>query len=196
MRHLIFFVTSLTLATSLSLAAGKHAGRSGASTTTETVSTSTSSTALTTGFAMPMLPDSGETGMGFAFGVLTQTEISKRLQVGADIGIHFWGKFSGLSNGDNSVTALQLLPTAVYTLGSDSTFVPYMGLSAGPYLYLNALKSGSLTDTGSRVDFLVLFRPGLTWNIGKKVGLNGEAKFGSLGGAFIVMPTLNLNILL
>ncbi len=195
MRKLFVTVTALMVVANLSFAAGKHTGRSGASTTTETVSTSTSTTHLTTGFAMPILPDSGETGLGLAFGVLTQTEASKRLYVGGDFGIHFWGKFKDLSNGDNSVTAIQLLPTAIYTLESNSTWIPYLGLSAGPYLYLNVIKAGEIT-TSTGVDFLMVFRPGVYWNIGKKVGLNGEAKFGSLGGALIVMPTVNLSILL
>ncbi|MFM8315867.1 MAG: hypothetical protein ACKOA8_16425 [Deltaproteobacteria bacterium] len=192
MRKLFVTVTALMVVANLSFAAGKHTGRSGASTTTETVSTSTSTTHLTTGFAMPILPDSGETGLGLAFGVLTQTEASKRLYVGGDFGIHFWGKFAG--NGDNSVTAIQLLPTAIYTLESSSAWIPYLGLSAGPYLYLNVLKDTG--TTGTSIDFLMVFRPGVYWNIGKKVGLNGEAKFGSLGGALIVMPTVNLSILL
>ena len=197
MHKLFLVVTSLILTANMSLAAGKHATRSGASSTTETVSTSyASDTSLTTGVTLPLLPDSGETGLGIAFGVLTQTEASKRLYVGGDFGIHFWGKFKGLSNADNSVTGLQFLPTAIYTLGSSSTFIPYFGLSAGPYIYINALKSDSVSETGTRVDFLLAFRPGFTWNIGRKVGFNGEAKFGSLGGALIVMPTMNLNILL
>lgn len=193
MRNLFLSVIALSLAANMTFAAGKNTSRSGASTSTEVVSTSTSSTNLTTGFTMPILPDSGETGLGFAFGVLTQSEVSKRLYFGGDIGVHFWGKFAPLSSGDNNVTGIQVLPTAVYVLGSDSTLVPYLGLSAGPYLYLNALKG---LDTGTRIDLLTVFRPGLTWNVGKKMGINGEAKFGSLGGALIVMPTLNLNILL
>ena len=194
MRKLFLILTSLMITANLSLAAGKNNGRMGASTSTETISTSNSTTNLTTGFAVPVMPDSGETGLGLAFSVLTQTEASKRLYVGGDFGIHFWGKFKGLSSGDNSITGIQLLPTAIYTLESSSTWVPYIGLSAGPYLYLNVLKDTGSTGTG--IDFLMVFRPGIYWNIGKKVGLNGEAKFGSLGGGFIVMPTVNLNILL
>ena len=61
--------------------------------------------------------------------------------------------------------------------------------------YLHNIKSIEIT-TSTGVDFLMVFRPGVYWNIGKKVGLNGEAKFGSLGGVLIVMPTVNLSILL
>ncbi len=196
MHKLFLIVTSLVLATNLTLAAGKQSDRNKASTSTETVSThSGSGTFLTAGFAIPMLIDSGETGFGFSWGVLTQTEASNHLYVGADLGLHFWGKMLsvGLSSGSNSVTGIQLTPTAIYTLGSHSRFVPYVGISAGPYIYVNALDG---IDTGSRVDFTLAFRPGINWQLSKQLELNGEAKFGSLGGVFIINPTLSLNILL
>ena len=74
-------------------------------------------------------------------------------------------------------------------LGSTSSFAPYFGLSAGPYLDF-----GGATGTGA--NFLMVFRPGVNWNIGKKVTLNGEGKFGTYAGALVVMPVINLNIYL
>lgn len=192
MYQLFMVVITLVFTSHLGLAAEKNRSSTGSASSTEKVSTKTiGDTALTTGFALPILPDSGETGFGFAFGVLTKTEASNHLFIGGDLGIHFWGNLVGNSN----TTALQLLPTVVYTLGSNAKVVPYMGLSAGAYLYLNALKS-DMMNTGTRIDFLLAFRPGVNWNINSKVGLNAEAKFGNLGGALLVLPTVSLNILL
>lgn len=185
MHKLFITLISLVVATNVSFASSKQ-GRTGASTSTESISSSPASdTYLQTGFVLPVLPNTGETGFGLSFGVLTQTELNHRLFVGGDLGLHFWGKISGTSN----TTGLQLTPTAIYTLGSNSNFVPYFGLSAGPYLEFGGA-------TGTEANFLMVFRPGVHWNIGKKIGINGEAKFGSYAGALVVMPVANLNIYL
>lgn len=185
MYKLVTLIT-LVFAPHLSFAAGKNASRHNASTSTETVTTSSAAdTYLQTGFVLPILPNNGETGFGLSFNVLTKTELSSRLFVGGDLGLHFWGKLSGNSN----TTGLQATPTAIYTLGSASSFVPYFGLSAGPYLEFGGL-------TGTEANFLFVFRPGFNWNIGRKIGLSGEAKFGSYAGALVVMPVASLNIYL
>jgi hypothetical protein len=194
MQRLLVIVTCLLL-TGTSMAAGKRAGRTAASTTTDAVTNSASSdTLLNFGSVLPMLPDTGETGFGFSFGFLTQTEATKKLYVGADLGLHFWGKFEALGNGSESVTGLQFLPTAIYTFGNSTSFVPYFGLSAGPYLLFNTVKVDAPKETSSTLVFMLAFRPGLNWNFGKKVGLNAEAKFGQLGPFFIVIPSVGLNI--
>jgi len=185
MQKLFIVLTALVFGTNPSFAAGKH-GRSGASTTTETVAaTPSSDTYLQTGLVIPVLPNTGETGFGLSFGVLTQTELSHRLYVGGDLGLHFWGKLAEPSN----TTGLQVTPTAIYLFGSSSNLVPYFGLSAGPYLEFGGA-------TGTEANFLMVFRPGVHWNLSKKMGLNGEAKFGSYAGALVVMPVANLNIYL
>lgn len=185
MHKLIITTITLCLVTQLSLASNK-AGRLGASTNTESiVGSPATDTYLQTGLVIPILPNNGETGFGLSFGVLTQTEISHRLYVGGDLGLHFWGKISGTSN----TTGLQLTPTAIYNFGATANWVPYFGLSAGPYLEFGGL-------TGTEANFLLVFRPGVYWNVSKKLGLNGEAKFGSYAGALVVMPVINLNIYL
>lgn len=178
-------LASLCITTNLSLASSKQT-QSATTLSNETVASRPAvDTFLQTGFVLPLLPNNGETGFGLSFGVLTQMELSPRLYVGGDLGLHFWGKLSGTSN----TTGLQLTPTAIYTLGSHSRWMPYFGLSAGPYLEFGGL-------SGTEANFLMVFRPGVHWNLSRKIGLNGEAKFGSYAGALIVMPIANLNIYL
>ena len=185
MHKLFITLITLTLASDLIFASGKT-GRTGASSTIESISAEPpTDTYLQTGFVLPILPNNGETGFGLSFGALTQTEISPRLYVGGDLGLHFWGKISGTSN----TTGLQLTPTALYNFAAASKWSPYFGLSAGPYLEFGGL-------TGTEANFLLVFRPGVHWNISKKMGINGEAKFGSYAGALMVMPLVNLNIYL
>ncbi|NBX68306.1 MAG: hypothetical protein EBR01_05000 [Proteobacteria bacterium] len=185
MHYLFINLIALTFVANLSFAAGKPS-RTVASSTLESISSEPlTDTYLQTGFVLPILPNNGETGFGISFGVLTQTDISPRLLVGGDFGLHFWGKISGTSN----TTGLQLTPTAIYNFASSSKLAPYFGLSAGPYLEFGGL-------TGTEANFLLVFRPGVNWNVSKKMGINGEAKFGSYAGALIVMPLVNLNIYL
>lgn len=139
---------------------------------------------LETGATLPLTPDDGETGFGFSFGYLSQTSISPHLYAGGDLGIHFWGKASSLTD---STTAVQLLPTVVYQVAKSSTWTPYVGFSTGPYLYV-AKPVG-----GAGVDFALFFRPGINWSFGKTSGLNFEAKFGSIAGALVVLPTVNFS---
>lgn len=144
--------------------------------------TSPSSSHLTAGVAIPILVDPGETALGLNFGWLT--EAGSKLYVGADIGIHFWGKALGYTE---SLTGLQLLPTVVYHLKGSSKLTPYIGLSAGPYLYVSKPAGW---PTG--IDFALLFRPGLNWSITDSFVLNLEAKYGELGGALLVMPVASV----
>lgn len=144
------------------------------------------STSVSTGAVVPILPDTGETGFGVSFGILSQTSISPNLYAGGDFGLHFWG--NATSNTD-SLTALQLLPSIVYQVAKTATWTPYLGLSSGPYLYV------SKGPVGPGIDFALFFRAGLNWNLGKKSGLNFELKYGSLAefSALIVLPTVNFS---
>ena len=83
MYQLFMVVITLAFTSHLGLAAEKNRSSMGSASSTEKVSTKTlNDTALTTGFALPILPDSGETGFGFAFGVLTKMEASNHLFIG------------------------------------------------------------------------------------------------------------------
>lgn len=142
-------------------------------------------TILSPGVALPIGVDTGETAVGVSFGVLTPTDISPKFYWGGDFGLHFWGK---VYSATESTTAFQFLPTVVYFGGSGGNLSPFIGLSAGPYWYV-AQAAGA-----PGIDFLLLFRPGLIVNVGQTTKLWVEAKYGSLGGAFIVMPTVSLSI--
>ena len=147
------------------------------------------------GFGAPILPDSGETAFGFNLGFLTRVETDGRLLVGADVGFHFWGKISPLTA--DSLTGLQILPTGVYELGSSETWVPYLGISAGPYITMGPNSIAAAT-TGTTANFIMMFRGGMTvWLGSRKVGINVESRFGEVGyygilKALAVEPSVRL----
>ena len=132
-----------------------------------------------------MFVDPGETGAGLSFGMLWQTEPSSRLYVGADLGLHFWGKAFSTTE---SSTGLQLLPTVIYHLNAKSTWVPFIGLSAGGYWWV-AQPAG-----GPGFDFMLVFRPGLMIPVSSTMNLSVEAKYGSLSGFFLFAPTVSLSL--
>ena len=170
----------LVTASHLTLAATKS---STTSNVTETVRTSTKTdVGLSIGFGLPVLPDSGETAFGFNFGVLARTAEIKGLLFGADMGLHFWG--NAISGSENT-TGLQLLPTAVYEFSSGANFVPYLGLSAGPYMFFSP---------STRVNFALLFRPGFNWKLSDNLAVNFDARFGQLAGTFMLLPSSSLII--
>ncbi|NBT58023.1 hypothetical protein EBT16_04485 [bacterium] len=142
-------------------------------------------TLFTPGIAIPIMADSGETGAGLSFGFLSQVDPSSKLYAGADLGLHFWGKALSLTE---STTALQLLPTAIYLLGSKPNWVSFIGLSAGAYWYV-AQAAG-----GPGIDFLLLLRPGVMLNLSPSLSLSIEAKYGELGGLFLFMPSVGVNL--
>lgn len=169
----------LVAASQLTLAATK----SSTSNVSETVHTSSKTdVGLTLGFGLPVLPDSGETAFGFNFGVLARTAEIKGLLFGADMGLHFWGNSSSAAE---NTTGLQLLPTAVYEFNTGANFVPYLGLSAGPYMFFSP---------STRVSFALLFRPGFNWKLSQNLAVNFDARFGQLAGAFLLLPSTSLVI--
>jgi len=137
------------------------------------------------GLAVPLFVDPGETAAGLSLGMLWQTEPSSRLYVGADLGLHFWGKAFSTTE---SSTGLQLLPTVVYHLNSKPNWVPFIGLSAGGYWWV-AQPTG-----GPGFDFMLVFRPGMMIQVSSSMNLSVEAKYGSLGGAFLLMPTVSVSL--
>jgi len=171
MFRLLF--TALIIFQSLGFASSKVT-RSSAS-----VSSGMSTSSLTAGVSLPILPDSGETAFGINLGYLT--EVASKVYFGADMGLHFWG-----NDGAGSVTGLQLLPTAVYQFKSGTNWLPYIGLSAGPYLYV------SKPAGNPGVDFALFFRPGINWKLSQALMVNLEAKYGELGGALMAQPVVSL----
>lgn len=146
---------------------------------------SSGKTLFSPGLAIPIALDTGETGAGLSLGLLWQTEGSAKLYAGADLGLHFLGKVHSLTE---STTALQLLPTLVYFLTSKGSLTPFLGVSAGAYWYV-AQAAGF-----PGIDFLFLVRPGLMVQAGESTSLSVEAKYGGLGGDFVVLPTLSVNL--
>lgn len=149
--------------------------------------TSSTKMLLSPGLAFPLFLDSGETGGGLSSSFLWQIEPNSRLYAGADLGLHFWGK--ALSTTESS-TALQLCPSALYLFGSKSSLVPFVGVSAGAYWWV-AQATGM-----PGIDFMLLFRPGLMIQMSQSMSFNVVANYGSIGGAFLLMPTLGVNITL
>lgn len=160
-------------------------GKLGLAAPASTTSTGLGKTVFTPGFALPIAADTGETGGGLALGFLFQTEPSSKLYAGVDLGLTFWGKAYSATE---STSALQLLPTAVYYLSSKPGFTPFIGLSAGPYWYV-AQAAGA-----PGIEFVLLFRPGVVVPVSSSLSLNVELKYGGIGGAFLFMPTVSLNI--
>lgn len=146
---------------------------------------SSGKTIFSPGLSVPILADSGETALGISLGLLFPAEPGSKLFVGGDVGVHFWGKFLSPTA---STTALQLLPTAIYHLGSKPSFVPFIGLCAGPYWYV-AQATG-----GPGIDFMILLRPGIQMALGDSMTLTAETKYGSVEGLFVFIPTLSVNI--
>lgn len=146
---------------------------------------SSGKTLFSPGIAIPIALDTGETGVGFSFGLLWQTDSSSKLYAGADLGLHFLGKVNSLTE---STTALQLLPTMVYFLGSKGVLTPFVGASVGAYWYV--AQGGYPVG----IEPLLLVRPGLMVQAGESTSLSIEAKYGALGGALVVMPTLSFNL--
>ena len=149
------------------------------------ISSDPGKTLFAPGLAVPLFVDPGETGAGLSLGLLWPTDLSSRLYVGADLGLHFWGKAFSTTQ---SSTGLQLLPTVIYQFNPRSNWVPFLGLSAGGYWWV-------AQPTGSPgFDFMLVFRPGVLIPISSSMGLSVEAKYGSLGGAFIFIPTISVNL--
>lgn len=120
------------------------------------------------------------------------------LFVGLNFGLNHWGVKSTYGSGatsDLNVFALPMLPTVLYIFEVSRVFHPFIGLSAGPSLYVvnssttSASGTTSTSDTTSRVVFEGLVRPGVDLQFSKRFGLSLEPRFGTLDKSFYFMST-------
>jgi hypothetical protein len=136
----------------------------------------------------------GTTGWALNFGALTRASESYPLYWGADVAFNFWGTSPSLVTPSTGATGIQLLPTIVYGFNVETlpSVFPYVGLSAGPNVYIEKVTVGSTTDTSTTVLFEVLFRVGANIAVTDALAINVEPKLGILRSDFIFLPQVAL----
>lgn len=138
----------------------------------------------------------GSTGWALNFGAVTRATESSPIYWGADVALNFWGTSPSLVSASTGATAVQLLPTVLYgfTVETLPGIYPYVGISAGPNIYMEKLAVGSSTTTSTSLLFELLFRIGANWQINRDVAFNFEPKIGILRSDLIFLPQINLLI--
>lgn len=149
---------------------------------------------ISAGVGIAML--GGSTGWALNFGAVTRATESTPIYWGADVALNFWGTSPSLVSASTGATAVQLLPTVLYgfTVETLPGVFPYIGLSAGPNIYMEKLAVGSSTTTSTTLLFELLFRIGANWQMNKDVAFNFEPKIGILRSDLIFLPQINLLI--
>lgn len=164
------------------------APRSTASSTTTVTTSPATEFKATFGPTLSVLPDTGETGVGFDFAFAVKAFDTTPIYLGLDIGLTFWGNYGGGvddTGAKASKMGLSLLPMAVYEFNQGRLVRPYVGLEAGPYLNFGQLR----TDA----QFALFFKPGVNFAFNDKVGLGLETKFGSVAGVLNWSPQATVN---
>jgi hypothetical protein len=139
-----------------------------------------------------MMAFGGVAGFAINFGGAYKVMPNMPLYVGADLGVGF-----------ASGTEIQILPTAywVFEVPSMPKFHFMGGLSLGPTIVsegatiptvnINGTIIQGTSVSASSVQFELLFRPGMQYEVGKNFMATFEPKFGILSSSFIFNPTLN-----
>lgn len=175
------------------LGLGATAQAQTASTTSDSFWDKTSSVAtVSAGVGLAVL--GGSTGWALNFGAVTRATESTPIYWGADVALNFWGTSPSLVSASTGATAVQLLPTVLYgfTVETLPGIFPYVGISAGPNIYVEKLVAGTSTTTSTSLLFELLFRVGANWQINRDVAFNFEPKVGILRSDFIFLPQINL----
>ncbi len=138
----------------------------------------------------------GNTGWGLTTGIGTRLTEESPIFVGVDLGFNFWSANSSLTSTSLRATGISLLPTISYgfEISGLKSVRPYMGLALGPMLNIESRTELGVDSSGSRVQFVLLLRPGVNIGISDQLSLNLEPKFGVIASSFVILPTASFVI--
>jgi hypothetical protein len=133
----------------------------------------------------------GHFGFSFFGDFLIHITNDQPLYIGAETGIdvHESHRYDWYTSSSSSYTGMPLTATGMYRfqLSRIPDLHPYAALSFGPYFSLSS---------GRSVVLQMNVRPGISWKIADNMTVNGEARFGVIGGGFFICPSAALTFIL
>lgn len=156
---------------------------------------------------------SGAIGYSLNLGFMVRPVSSIGWWIGPDLGIQVWtfnpnAAYNALG-GTEEIPAgidfkvrhygIPLLLSTMYRFEFSSWFKPYVGISAGPNIYINhyqatAADGRSASVGDSKVLMQVVARPGVDFQFTRVLALNVDGKVGVLDGKALISPSLNLGL--